>query len=343
MQKDYYKILGVDKNASKEDIKKAYRKMAMKYHPDQNPDNPEAESKFKEVSEAYEILSDDSKKSNYDNFGSSNFSGFNHSDDIFSHFSSMFGDIFNNRYSGKSNKRGSDLKMRVTVTIQDILKGTSKKIKYKRKDFCESCDGSGGSDVKKCSKCNGNGIIDFFQNTPFGKIRQQTICNSCQGSGQEIKNKCSNCKGEGVVLKEQIVDIEIPAGISESMRFTMKGYGNCIKDGQSGDLIILIDELKEHYFKRDNNNIIIEKEISVINAIIGANLTVKTPHGELNLKIEPGTQNDTRIKYNGKGIPDMNYGLGNLYVIIKVKIPENINLEEKLILEKLNKSKNFKI
>lgn len=353
MAKDYYQILGVDKNASKDDIKKAYRKMAMKYHPDKNPDNKEAETKFKEAAEAYETLSDDNKKSNYDRFGTSgnpfgganSGSGFGYNmDDIFSQFGDIFGDAFGRRYGRQQpNRRGSDLRIRVTVSIEEILKGTSKKLRYKRKTNCNTCNGKGGTDVKECLICNGSGRRTVVQNTPFGQIRQETTCPDCQGSGKQVKNKCGQCHGEGVKTTEEMVEVDIPAGVSNGMQFTMKGYGNYTRDGEPGNLIILIEELREYYFKRENNNIIIEKEISVIDAIIGANLKVKTPHGEMNLKIEPGTQHDTKIRFNGKGIPDMNYGLGNLYVIVKLKVPKDINLEEKSILEKLGKSKNFKV
>lgn len=353
MAKDYYQILGVDKSASKDEIKKAYRKMAMKYHPDKNPDNKEAETKFKEAAEAYEVLSDDSKKSNYDRFGSANGgnpfggggSGFGYNmDDIFSQFGDIFGNAFGKRY-GRQNRvvRGSDLRIRVTVSIEEILKGTSKKLKYRRKTKCNTCNGTGGSDVKECLVCNGLGRRTVVQNTAFGQIRQETTCTDCQGSGKQVKNKCSQCHGDGVKTTEEIVEIDIPIGVSEGMQFNMRGYGNHVRNGEPGDLIITIDELKEFYFKRENNNIIIEKEISVIDAIIGANLKVKTPHGEMNLKIDQGTQHDTKIRFNGKGIPDMNYGLGNLYVIVKIKVPKDINLEEKSILEKLGNSKNFKV
>lgn len=350
MNKDYYQILGVNKGSSKDEIKKAYRKMVMKYHPDKNPDNKEAEVKFKEAAEAYEVLSDDNKKSNYDRYGSASGgnqfgggSGFGYNmDDIFSQFGDIFGDAFGRRYGQKTNK-GSDLRIRVTVSIEEILKGTSKKLKYKRKTKCNTCEGKGGTDVRECLTCNGAGRRTVVQNTPFGQIRQEAICPDCNGSGRQIKNKCGQCHGEGLTTTEETVEVDIPVGVSNNMQFTMKGYGNYVRNGEAGNLIIHIEELQEYYFKRENNNIIVEKEISVIDAIVGAQLKVKTPHGELNLKIEPGTQHDTKIRFNGKGIPDMNYGLGNLYVIVKLKVPKDINLEEKSILQKLGKSKNFKV
>jgi molecular chaperone DnaJ len=350
MGKDYYEILGVDKSASSDQIKKAYRKMAMKYHPDKNSGN-DAESKFKEISEAYEVLSDDKKRSNYDRFGTTEgfSSGFNGGhgfsmEDIFSNFGDVFGDAFGKRYSGqKRQKRGSDLRMKVNVTIEDVLKGTTKKLKYKRQDKCETCDGKGGTDVKDCLSCDGSGRRIVVQNTPFGQIRQEVPCPDCGGTGKVIRNVCKDCNGHGTNTIDQTVDIEIPAGVEAGMQFTMTGFGNYTRDGIAGDLQIIIDEIKEDYFTRQNNNLIIEKEISVIDAIIGSNIVVKTPHGNMNIKVEPGTNHDSRIRINGKGTPHIHYGLGDLYVVFKVKIPKEINLEEKYILEKLKDSNNFKV
>jgi molecular chaperone DnaJ len=349
--KDYYKILEVDKSASKDDIKKAYRKMAMKYHPDKNEGNKEAESKFKEATEAYEVLSDDNKKSNYDRYGSSDGSGNSgeygfgyNTHDIFSQFGDIFSDAFGKRYSGQRRQnRGSDLRIKVNLTIEDIINGVNKKIKYKRQSTCEPCDGMGGSNITNCESCNGTGKRQIIQNTPFGQIRQETYCSSCSGSGKQIKIRCKNCHGDGTILKEEVVDIDIPVGVSAGMQLSLRGHGNHIRDGIPGDLIIIIDEVKEFYFKRENNNIIVEKEVSVIDAIIGSKIDVKTPHGNIPISIQPGTEHGHKIRINGKGIPDINLGLGNLYVFIKIRIPKKVNLEEKIILEKLKKSNNFKI
>lgn len=350
MSKDYYNILDVKKDASKDDIKKAYRKMAMKYHPDKNQGDVKAETKFKEAAEAYEVLSDDNKKSNYDRFGTANSSGnsFNSGfgydmNDIFSQFGDVFGDAFNKRYTNQRRQtKGSDLRIKVTLTIQDILNGVNKKIKYKRQTTCEPCSGKGGSDIRNCLSCNGSGRRQVIQNTAFGQIRQESHCPDCSGTGKLIKNKCGVCHGDGTVLKEEIVEIDIPAGVSNGMQLSMRDYGNCIRDGVSGDLNIIIEELREFYFVRENNNIIVEKEISVIDAIIGSQVDVKTPRGDISVTIQPGTEHGSKIRLNGKGIPDINLGLGNLYINVKIKIPKSINLEEKLILEKLKKSNNFK-
>jgi molecular chaperone DnaJ len=355
MSKDYYNVLGVDRNASEDEIKKAYRKKAMEFHPDKNPDNPEAEAKFKEAAEAYDTLSSPDKKSNYDRFGSSGNpfggggnpfggGGFN-MEDIFSNFGDIFGNSFNQRYGGgqKPQSRGSNLRIKVSLTIDEILKGVSKKLKYKRQDKCTTCDGKGGTDVRNCIPCNGSGQRTVVQNTPFGQIRQATSCPDCAGSGQQVHNKCNDCKGEGTVLKEQTVDVEIPAGVSNGIQLTMNGFGNYIRNGQAGDLNIVIDEIRDFTFKRENNNIIVEKTISVIDAIIGANIRVNTPHGEMPISIEPGTEHGKVIRMSGKGIPDIQYGLGDLYIKISIKIPKNIELDEQHTLEKLKSSKNFTV
>jgi molecular chaperone DnaJ len=291
---DLYNILGVKKDATQEEIKKAYRNLSKKYHPDLNKEDG-SEDKFKEISEAYEVLSNKDKRSNYDRYGSVDSSGNPFSNgfgydmgDLFGDIFSQFGDAFGKRYgSQRRQNRGSDLRIKVSLTIEDILKGVNKKIKYKR----------------------------------------QTSCSY----------------GDGTTLKEEIVDVDIPAGVSSGMQLSMRGYGNHIRDGVPGDLIIIIDEIKEFYFKRENNNIIVEKEISVIDAIIGSQIEVKTPHGNIPITIQPGTEHDHKIRINGKGIPDINLGLGHLYIIVKIRIPKEVNLEEKMILEKLKKSNNFKI
>ncbi len=361
MSKDYYNILGINKGASDDEIKKAYRKAAMKWHPDKNPDNPEAETKFKEAAEAYDVLSNNEKKSNYDRYGSAEGpfggggnpfgnSGFGHGfsmDDIFSQFGDIFGggNPFGggNRWKQQKQKRGGDLRLKVSLTIDEILKGTVKKLKYKRQDSCQSCNGKGGTDVRDCLPCSGTGRRVVVQNTPFGQIRQETGCPDCQSSGKIVSQPCNVCHGQGTVVKEQVVDVEIPAGVSAGMMLTMQGFGNNVRDGVPGDLQIIIDEIKEFYFTRENNNILIEKEISVIDAIIGSHLKVKTPHGDVSITIQPGTEHGSTLRVRGKGIPDINLGLGDLIVKLSVKIPKDVSLDEKYILEKLKNSKNFQV
>lgn len=349
---DYYSILGVDRNASEEQIKKAYRKKAMQYHPDKNPGDATAETKFKEAAEAYEVLSDATKKSNYDNYGSANgnpfggggnpFGGHGFSmDDIFS----QFGDIFGNRGGGRQRRqtRGSDLRIKVVLTIEDILKGCNKKLKYKRQVKCDPCNGKGGTDVKDCLTCQGTGRRIVVQNTPFGQMRTEAACPDCSGTGKIIRNKCNHCHGDGTQLREEVVDVEIPVGVSSGMQLTMSGFGNHIRDGVPGDLQILVEEAQDFSYKRDANNLIVEKNISVIDAICGAHISVSTPHGEMPVYIEPGTEHGRTIRVGGKGIPDIHYGLGDLYIKIGVKIPKNISLDEKHVLEKLKDSNNFKV
>jgi molecular chaperone DnaJ len=352
MSKDYYSILGVDKGANEDQIKKAYRKKAMQYHPDKNPGDTTAETKFKEAAEAYEVLSDAGKKANYDRYGSvdgnpfgggGNPFGGGHGfsmDDIFS----QFGDMFGNRGGGQRRTfRGTDLRIKVTLTIDEILKGCNKKLKYKKQTKCEPCSGKGGTDSKDCLTCGGSGRRVVVQNTPFGQMRTEATCPDCQGSGKIIKNKCNSCHAQGTNVKENVVDVQIPAGVSTGMQFTMPGYGNDIRDGVSGDLYIIIEEAQDFSYRREGNNIIVEKQISVIDAICGSHMNVSTPHGEIPIYVEPGTEHGKSIRVSGKGIPDMQYGLGDLYVKIFVKIPKNIDLDEKHILEKLKESKNFKV
>lgn len=344
MSKDYYKILGIDRNATKDDIKKAYRKIAMKYHPDRNSEDPDSESKFKDATEAYDVLFDDNKKRNYDTFGTAD-GGFNSGqgfgysmNDIFSQFGDVFSDFFNR----KSQNKGNDLRVSINVTIEDVINGASKKIKYNRKCKCSGCSGTGGTDTRTCRSCNGSGHRVVVQNTPFSQIRRQIICNDCNGTGTEILNKCKVCNGEGTEIKSETVEVDIPPGVSDNMIYTIDGMGNYIKNGINGDLQILISEIKEYYFKRVKDDIIIDKEVSVIDAIIGTNLDVKTPHGIINISVPAGTNHDDKIKLREKGIKNINSTKkGDMYIIFKLKIPKKINLEEKLILEKLKKSKNF--
>lgn len=351
MSKDYYKILGVEKGASEDEIKKAYRKMAMQYHPDKNPDNPEAEAKFKEAAEAYDTLSSPDKKANYDRYGSNGpggsynggFGGFN-MDDIFSNFGDIFGNAFNQRHGAqRPQSKGSNLRIKVSLTIDEILKGANKKIKYKRQEKCNTCDGKGGNDVRNCLPCSGSGHRTVVQNTPFGQIRQTATCPDCGGSGQQVHDKCKDCRGDGTILTEQTLDVNIPAGVSNGMQMNMSGYGNHIRNGVPGDLHVMVEEIRDNSFVREGNNIVVEKTISVLDAIMGANLKVNTPHGEIPITIEPGTEHGKVLRISGRGIPDIQLGMGDLYIKVSIKIPKKIELDEQHILEKLKNSKNFQI
>lgn len=331
MNKDYYKILGLDRNATDEEIKKKYRKLALEYHPDRNQGDAESENKFKDIAEAYEILSNPQKKSNYDRFGNAeggNFGGFDMGD--------IFGDFFGGFNNRHQTRRGSDLKIKVSLNLQEILHGIDKKIKYKRNIKCDHCNGQGGHDVKSCPTCNGTGHKTIIQNTPFGRIQQSTICDNCMGSGKITLNTCNHCKGTGLNTIDEEIEVKIPAGVAKDMALTMKGYGNFTKGGDSGDLHIIIDEIPSEY-KRDGKNILINKYISVIDAILGNDVIVKTPHGDMTIKINPATEHGTVINIKGKGVPDINYGLGDLLITIKIKIPK-VNDNDKEILKKLSKS-----
>jgi molecular chaperone DnaJ len=355
MSKDYYNVLGINKGASDDEIKKAYRKKAMEFHPDKNPDNPQAETKFKEAAEAYDVLSNPEKKSNYDRFGTADanpfgggggnpFGGFGHGfsmDDIFSQFGDIFGQNKGGGRWAQKKRKGGDLRLKVSLTIQEILKGVTKKVKYKRQDSCKPCNGKGGTDVRDCMPCSGTGRRVVVQNTPFGQIRQEHGCPDCGASGKKVSNPCGVCRGEGTVPKEEIVSVDIPAGVSSGMVLSMQGYGNYVKDGIPGDLQILVEELREFYFKREGNNLLVEKEVSVIDAIIGSQVKVKTPHGDIPITIQPGTEHGRQLRVVGKGIPDVNLGLGDLIVKVSLKIPKNVTQEEKEVLEKLKESNNF--
>jgi len=346
MSQDLYKILEVDRNATEDQIKKSYRKLAMKWHPDKNQGNPDAESKFKEISSAYEILSDQGKRQQYDQFGTvgdsgnpfgngSPFGGFNMND--------IFGDFFGNRGQRNTIKRGSDLKLRVSINLKDVINGVDRKIKYTRNIKCNECSGSGGKELTNCSGCGGSGHRKMVQNTPFGSIQQVVTCNICNGDGKIPKVNCGTCKGQGTVSSEEVIDIKIPKGVENGMAFNMPQYGNWVRNGQPGDLLVYIEEIPDPLFKRENNNLIYIKSISVIDAIIGSDYTLSTPHGVTSFTVKPGTVHGSVLRIPGNGIPDMNYGtMGDLYIKVEINIPKNITKSEKDILVNLKKSNNFK-
>lgn len=339
MSKDYYKILNVDRNATDDEIKKSYRKMAMLYHPDRNPDNKEAEEKFKECAEAFDVLSNPSKRSEYDTYGSVGNNQFNGGmEDIFSRFGDFFG--FGNR---NRVKKGSDLRLRVQVNLNDIINGVNKKIKYIRQVICKKCDGLGGKDISTCQSCNGSGKKRVVQNTPFGVIQQIVTCNSCSGSGQVIRTICTHCKGLGTVPNEEITEVNIPKGVINGVVLNMEQGGNYIKDGIPGDLQIHIDEIPDINFKRDGINLIYEQNLSVVDAILGKELFISTPHGEIKFTSMSGTQPGKIFRISGKGISDINRNglMGDLLIKVNVKIPQKVNDEERKILNELKLSSNF--
>lgn len=364
-KRDYYEILGVSKSASDEELKKAYRKLALKFHPDRNPDDKEAEEKFKEAAEAYEVLSNKDKRARYDQFGHAGvdgqpgFGGGNmNMDDIFS----MFGDIFggggfggfsgfggggSRSRGGKRVNKGSSLRIKVKLTLEDIEKGVEKKIKVNKFVTCNSCHGSGaksGSDMINCTQCHGSGYITQVQRTILGNMQTQSVCPSCQGEGKIIKDKCPTCHGEGIVKAEEVLTINIPAGVSDGMQLSFSGKGNAgVRNGINGDLIVSIEELPHEHFERDGNNICHQTYITVTDAIIGTTIEVPTLGGQAKFKIEQGMSSGKVYRLRGKGLPDVNgYGRGDLLVRVDVWIPKEYTKEEKKILEGLKNSPNFK-
>lgn len=364
-KRDYYEILGVSKSASDEELKKAYRKLALKFHPDRNPDDKEAEEKFKEAAEAYEVLSNKDKRARYDQFGHAGvddqpgFGGGNmNMDDIFS----MFGDIFggggfggfsgfggggSRSRGGKRVNKGSSLRIKVKLTLEDIEKGVEKKIKVNKFVTCNSCHGSGaksGSDMINCTQCHGSGYITQVQRTILGNMQTQSVCPSCQGEGKIIKDKCPTCHGEGIVKAEEVLTINIPAGVSDGMQLSFSGKGNAgVRNGINGDLIVSIEELPHEHFERDGNNICHQTYITVTDAIIGTTIEVPTLGGQAKFKIEQGMSSGKVYRLRGKGLPDVNgYGRGDLLVRVDVWIPKEYTKEEKKILEGLKDSPNFK-
>lgn len=368
-KRDYYEVLGVEKNASADEIKKAYRKKAIQYHPDKNPGDKEAEEKFKEAAEAYEVLSNPDKRARYDQFGhegvngagggfGGGFSGQGMSmDDIFS----MFGDIFGGHggfggfggfsgggaQSSQRKFRGSDLRVKVKLSLKDIANGTTKKFKLKKYVPCSHCHGSGAegnSGTETCPTCKGSGHILRTQQSIFGMMQTQSVCPQCNGEGKIIKNKCKECAGEGIVYGEEVVEVKIPAGVAEGMQLSMNGKGNAGKhNGINGDLLIQIEEEAHPELIRDENDLIYNLLLSIPTAALGGTVEIPTIDSKAKVKIEPGTQPGKVLRLRGKGLPSVNgYGTGDLLVNVSVYVPETLSKEEKNALEKMQESDNFR-
>jgi molecular chaperone DnaJ len=353
-KRDYYEILGVSKNSSEAEIKKAYRQMALKYHPDKNPDNKAAEDKFKEAAQAYEVLSNPEKKNRYDQYGHSGMgnmgggAGFSNMEDIFS----QFGDIFSgfggggrHRTSRRVNK-GSNLRVKVKLSLDEIAGGVEKKIKVTKYISCTSCHGSGakgGSSYNSCSTCHGSGHVTRVTNTFLGQMQTSSVCPACGGEGQLITDKCTKCFGNGIVKGEEVITLKIPAGVGEGMQLSMNSKGNAAaRGGMPGDLIIVIEEIVHPHLKRDGINLLYDHYISIPDAALGTNIEIPTIDGKARVKIEPGTQGGKVLRLRGKGLPDINsYSKGDILVNINVWTPQNLNKEEKAILEKLRTADNF--
>lgn len=355
-KQDYYEVLGVEKNATDDEIKKAYRKLAIKYHPDKNPGDKTAEEMFKKVAEAYEVLSDPQRRQNYDQFGfdgpqAGGFGGggFNPFD-IFNSFFGGGGGGFSG-FSGfgdeeGTSSRGTNIRVRVKVNLQDIANGVEKHIKIKKYVECEHCHGTGAKDgtaYETCTKCKGRGRVIQVVNSLFGRMQTESVCPDCHGTGKKIKTRCPHCNGQGVVMGEQIIDVKIPAGVADGMQLSMSGYGNAARQGgRPGDLYILIEEEKQNDFIRDENNLIYNLLLDFPTAALGGEVEVPLIEGTETVKIPAGTQPNTQIRLAGKGLPTVNrYGRGDIIVNISVYVPESLDSEEKKIIEGLKGRKSF--
>jgi molecular chaperone DnaJ len=364
-KRDYYEILGVAKGASADEIKKAYRKVAMQFHPDRNPGDKAAEEKFKEAAEAYEVLSDADKRAQYDRFGHAGLSGNGRgygggqsAEDIFSQFGDIFGDdIFGNFFGGGGGRRGggqrtrgvrgSNLRIKLKLNYEEIAKGCTKQIKVKKYVPCTTCSGSGAKDknsVQTCNTCGGSGQVRKVTNTFLGQMQTVTTCPTCNGEGSTVTAKCTACKGEGRVYSEETVTIDIPAGVQEGMQLNVAGRGNAgERGGAPGDLIILIEEEQHKELHRDGLNVAYELHLSFPDAAFGTNVEVPTIDGRAKIKIPAGTQSGKIFRLKGKGFPAVNsYEKGDQLIYINVWTPQNMTAEERAMLEKLNNSPNFK-
>jgi molecular chaperone DnaJ len=360
-KRDYYKILGVSKNATKEEIKKSYRKQALKFHPDKNPGDKKAEENFKEAAEAYEVLSNDEKRARYDRFGHSGMSGasggFSGSgmtmDDIFSSFGDIFGDAFGgfgafggSRRGGKRVNKGTNLRVKVKLNLHEIANGAEKKIKVTKYDTCDTCGGTGAADANSmstCSTCHGSGHVTRLTNTMLGQMQTTAVCPACGGEGKTITKKCTTCYGEGIVQKEDIIKINIPAGVAKGMQMTVSGKGNAPRrGGVNGDLLVVVDEEDHQDLIREGNDLIYNLFISIPDAILGTHVEVPTVDNNVKIKIEPGTQPGKILRLRGKGLPEVSgYGRGDLLVNVNVWIPKTMSKEESKTVEKFRESESF--
>ena len=358
-KRDYYEVLGVQKNASEPEIKKAYRKLAMKYHPDKNQDNKVAEDKFKEASEAYEVLSDKSKKQRYDQFGHAGMEGafggggfswdnFTHASDfsdIFgegglgSIFESFFGGGFGGRRTSRRSNRGEDLQISLSLTLEEIAKGIDKKIKINIKDNCDKCNGTGSADgsVQTCSQCHGSGQVMQTMRSLFGHMQTVVTCPSCRGEGKIIKNKCPKCNGDGRATHAKTINVHIPAGVSEGQYIRLRGEGNSGKrNGPKGDILVLIHEKEHKIFERQDADLICEFPISFSQAALGSEIHCPTLSGKVKMKIPAGTQSGKVFRLRSQGLPHVNSVYhGDLYVKVMVITPTRLNSEERNLLQKL--------
>ena len=365
-KRDYYEVLGVQKNASADEIKKAYRKMAIKYHPDKNPGDKEAEEKFKEAAEAYSVLSDADKKAKYDQFGHAgvdgagpDFSGgFGNLNDI---LNDLFGGAFGGGFGGFGGfgggfgggqrrervYRGRDIRVRVKLTLEEIARGVEKEISIEKNVPCPDCGGRGArnsSDIKTCPACNGTGQVQRVVNSFLGQTVTYSTCQQCGGEGKIISNPCHTCNGTGLVRQRETIKVKIPAGVEAGMQMTVQGEGHAAKNnGINGDLLVVIEEQEHPDFRREGSNLLYTKVISVVDAMLGCEVEIPCLDGKQKIRIEPGTQSGTVTRLRGKGLPSVNsYGTGDLYVKIAVWIPKKLTKEEKALFESIRQNESLK-
>ena len=362
-KRDYYEVLGVSKSADATEIKKAYRKLALKYHPDKNPGDKEAEEKFKEAAEAYDVLSNEEKRRRYDQFGHAGvggagqggFGGGMSMDDIFSQFGDIFGSFggfsgfggFGGGRSARRVNRGTNLRVKVKMNLQEIATGIEKKIKVKKYVACQHCNGTGAKDGKSystCSTCKGSGQVTRVQNTILGAMQTTSTCPTCEGEGKIINEKCTFCNGEGVLMSEEVISINIPAGVGEGMQLSLSGKGNAARrGGVNGDLIVLIEEEEHPELVRDGNDLLYNVFIGYPEAVLGETVEIPTIEGKVKVKIEAGTQPGKILRLRGKGLPDViGYGKGDLLAKVNVWIPKNLSKDEKKLVEKMKEAEGFK-
>ena len=360
-KRDYYEVLGVSRGATKEEIKKAYRKQALKYHPDKNPGDKKAEENFKEAAAAYEVLSNDEKRARYDRFGHEGLGGAGNGfggagmtmEDIFASFGDIFGDAFGgfgtfggSRRGGRRINKGSNLRVKVKLTLHEIASGAEKKIKVNKYDTCNSCGGTGAADsngLSNCSTCRGSGHVTRITNTLLGQMQTTSICPTCGGEGKTITKKCPVCYGEGIVQRDEIIKINIPAGVGKGMQMNLSGKGNSARrGGVSGDLLVVIDEEEHPELIREGNDLIYNLFISIPDAILGTHVEVPTVDNNVKIKIEPGTQPGKILRLRGKGLPEVNgYGRGDLLVNVNVWIPKNLSRDEMKLIERFKDADSF--
>lgn len=361
-KRDYYEVLGVSRNADAAEIKKAYRKLALQYHPDKNPGNKEAEEKFKEAAEAYDVLSNEEKRRRYDQFGHAGMgngaggfgAGGMSMDDIFSHFGDIFGSFGGfggfgggGRHSARRVNRGTNLRVKVKLTLEEIATGVEKKIKVKKYIADTHCQGTGakdGTSYSTCSTCHGSGQVTRIQNTILGQMQTTSTCPTCSGEGKIISEKCPFCNGEGILMSEEVITLNIPAGVGEGMQLSLSGKGNAARrGGVNGDLIVLIEEKEHPQLIRDGNDLLYNAFVSFPEAVLGSSVEIPTLDGKVKVKVDAGTQPGKILRLRGKGLPDVNgYGKGDLLVKISVWIPKNLSKEDKKVVENLEKYDVFK-